>query len=108
MDQLDMFAQQRKRAKLAQVEENAGGWIGDVLAAVRDFADDHAGMVVTGETVRRMIEPVVGAPHHHNAWGACITQLVRRGYLVPTGRWVPMTGPKSNARKTPEYRLVSK
>ena len=108
MTQLEMFAQRRKQAKLAQVEENSGGWMGEVLSAVADFADDHKGMVVTGETIRNIIEPIAGAPHHHNAWGAAITQMVRKGYLVPTGRWVPMTGPKSNARKTLEYKLVSR
>jgi hypothetical protein len=106
--QLEMFAQRRKQAKLAQVEDNSGGWMGAVLSAVADLADDHAGMTVTGETIRTLIEPIAGAPHHHNAWGAAISQMVRKGYLVPTERWVPMTGPKSNARKTPEYTLRPK
>lgn len=105
-DQPDLFAKRQKEIVLDQVGSNAGGWMGAVLLAVSDLADDHPGMTVTGEAIRNLVEAVAGSPHHHNAWGAATAQMVRKGYLIPTGRWVPMTGAKSNARRTPEYRLA--
>lgn len=103
----DLFtALERKDAALQQVAANAGSWIDDVMAATARLAEQRQGEIVTGEGVRALVEPIAGAPHHHNAWGAAIANLVRQRYLVPTGRWVPMRGVKSNARKTPEYRFT--
>jgi len=102
---LDGLAQARKEANLEAVAHNAGTWIARVIAAARDLAASRPGAFVTGETLRQTLEPLIGAPHHHNAWGAAIATLVRSGTIKQTGRWVPMKGPKSNARRTPEYIL---
>ncbi len=61
---------------------------------------------VTGEDVRLACERDGIVPHHHNAWGAAVARMVRLKYLVPTGEWVPMTGNRSNGRRTPMYRMV--
>lgn len=106
MDDLSAALERRDRV-LARVTANAGRWVDDVLAAIKTLAQQNAGAVVTGETVRAMVTPLAGEPHHHNAWGGAIRLLVSRGYLVPTGRWIAMRGEKSNARKTPEYILTN-
>lgn len=105
----DLFggAQADKRAALQQVSDNAGDWMERCLACIRGLARANDGKTGTGEDVRNYTEKKIGAPHHHNAWGAAISQAVREGLLVPTERYVPMKGPKSHARKTPLYRLRS-
>jgi hypothetical protein len=57
----------------------------------------------SGEDFRLFIQPVIGNPHHHNAWGAHWNQLVQLGWVVPAGLWKHMEGPKSNARLTFTY-----
>lgn len=104
---LDLFSiLERKDAVLKQVSDNAGSWMDDVLAAAAQLAVERQGEIVTGEGVRALVEPLIGPPGHHNAWGAAISNLVRKRYLIQTGRWVPMRAAKSNGRRTPEYRLT--
>lgn len=101
------IAEENRDAALAQVASNAQPWTADFLARVADLADDLNGATVTGESLRSwLVAGGLAAPHHVNAWGAAISIAKRRGLLVETGRWIPMTGAKSNARRTPEYRLV--
>lgn len=95
----------KKEAALNLVGNNAGTWMARVYAAAEDLAVTCPGLVVTGEMLREALAPLIGAPHHHNAWGAAIASLVRGGIMKQTGRWVPMQGPKSNGRRTPEYVL---
>jgi hypothetical protein len=99
-------AQTKKEESLALVARNAGRWIDLISDAAREFAASRQGEIVTGESMRQELEPLVGPPHHHNAWGAAIAKLVRAGVLKPTGKWVPMKGLSSNARRTPEYTLA--
>jgi hypothetical protein len=68
---------------LKTVESNAGEWIDRALSALCMFG----GMEVTGEDIRLILVPVVGKPHHHNAWGAMIRTAVTRGILRQTGEW---------------------
>ena len=105
---LDFDAKQAKQVALRQVAENSGSWIKDFLEGVAKMARANDGLLVTGEKLRMMIEPVVGAPHHHNAWGAAISLAVKKGYAEATGEYAAMRGPKSHARKTPVYRLRAK
>ena len=99
-------AKAKKEAVLEQVASNAGSWMGACQAALAHLAADHPGDVHTGESLRFLVEKQIGPPHHHNAWGAAIACAVRHHVLEHTRCWVPMKGPKSNARRTPEYRLV--
>ncbi len=102
----DLFAQRRKLSMLAKVEANAVPWFDQCITAGADLAATHPGTIVTGESIRSLIESQIGPPGHHNVWGAAVARMVRLKYLSPTGEWVPMTGHKSNARRTPAYRLV--
>jgi len=61
--------------------------------------------MVTGEDVRVLCAEVEIAPHHHNAWGAAINTMVRRGLLVPTGMFTQMKDVRSHARLTRVYRV---
>ena len=105
---LNFDAIQAKQVALRHVSENSGSWMDVFLEGLEKMARANDGMTVTGEKLRMMLEPVVGAPHHHNAWGAAISLAVKKGYAVPTGQYVAMRGPKSHARKTPVYMLRAK
>lgn len=47
-------------------------------------------------------------PKTPHAWGGAINGLVSGGWLMKTGVRRPMTGKKSHARSTDEYRRTSK
>lgn len=103
------IAEENRDAALARVASNAQPWTADFIARVADLADDFPGVTVTGDTLRRLlIGNGLAPPHHANAWGAAMALAKRRGLVAETGRWIPMTDPKSNARRTPEYRLVAR
>lgn len=97
----DDASKKAKEAALDSVRENAGRWF-DLARA-----EAHRSLppfVMTGEGIRQYLTVLVGEPHHHNAWGALISTLVKDGLIVPTGRWLPMTQRSSHARRTPEYQ----
>lgn len=96
-------AEAKRDAALAEVLENAGPDFGD---QVQYIAERERGQLVTGEDIRLYCEAAGVVPHHHNAWGAAIMRLVRRGTLVDTGRTRNMRSKKSHARKTTLYRVV--
>lgn len=99
-------AQALKEEVLEQVAENSGSWMDRFKDAARKLADENPGDIVTGESLRLTLEPLVGSPHHQNAWGAAIAGLVRSHIIEQTGRWVPTKDPKSHACRKPEYILV--
>lgn len=72
----------------------------------RLLQDRPAAMIVpfTAEDFCRYAAPLIGHPHHHNAWGAVWHWSVKFGYIVPTGEWRHMKKVTSNGRKTPLYR----
>lgn len=95
-------AQRRDRA-LAKVAGNApDDFVERALAVVELLR----GQEVTGEQLRLFISARGVVPHHHNAWGAVTMTGLRRGLLNPTGRYEPMTGPASHARKTAVYEVT--
>ena len=104
MEQLAL-ALELKREKTRQVLENAGyDWQMLVRLVVRTMRGEH----VTGEDIRVRCEDLNIRPHHHNAWGAMISQLASpkdgsRPYLIETGKLVNMRTAKSHARKTMVY-----
>ena len=101
MSQQNLFsAAELKAQALEQVGTNAEPFYERALQAIATLEPG----TYTGEDVRlRIVQILQDEPHHHNAWGAIISGAVRRGYLVPTGRYLPMKTAKSHARKTPEY-----
>lgn len=98
-DQHDSATERRDRA-LARVGARAGTFIDDVRRIVAQHA---VGAQVTGEQIRLLCERHSVTPHHHNAWGAAISTLVKRRVLDFTGRFEPMQTKKSHARRTPVY-----
>ena len=47
----------------------------------------------------------IGAPPHHNAWGALCLALSRQNILVKTGQYVNSKTSRSHARVSPVWRL---
>lgn len=103
MDQMELSLE-RKSSALNRVWENTTeDW--QVLA--RRVVRTMRGQDVTGEDIRLRCAELEILPHHHNAWGALVSKLVKNGWLIPTGRWVPMRGEKSHARQTQVYLVRS-
>jgi hypothetical protein len=103
MFQTLMFPEMEARdAAIQQVAEHAGESFAD---QVRDVVCLLTAECLTGEDIRQHCESAEVRPHHHNAWGATISGLVREGYLVATGEYRPMRAKGSHARKTPVYRV---
>jgi hypothetical protein len=80
----------------------SGSWSDFALEELRALQ----GLMGTAEDFRLMISPIVGKPHHHNAWGALIKKAVSAGVLVPTGQHRQMRTKRSHARQTPVYRVA--
>jgi hypothetical protein len=58
------------------------------------------------ETARTFAEEQgVGAPPHHNAWGALCLALSRQDVIVKTGGYVNSKTARSHARVSPVWRL---
>lgn len=106
MTQGDLFTAPAKVARdaaLKQVADNSGSFM---EIAGRRFSDlFRDGECLIGEEIRARYEGAAVRPHHHNAWGALINQFVRLHRLRKTGRYRAMTGPKSHARATAEFRI---
>ena len=62
----------------------------------------------TGEDIRALVEPIIGAPDHPNAWGGAFQALVRGNnpVLVGIGRYVKMKSSLAHGRRTQVYRKV--
>ena len=95
---LDLFASRAARdAALESVERPS---LTDQLEA---FLLRQRGRLMTGEDIRVESGLEVG---HHNAWGASIMQLKKRGILGETGEFRQMRLVKSHARMTPVYQVL--
>lgn len=106
---MDLFehaqAMEARDNALDRVTKTAGKWSEVAMGYFRSLPN---GIEVTGEDVRRMLtDKGLPPPHHHNAWGAFIMNLVKSGVLVSTGRMVNMKTQKSHARRTLVY-LISR
>jgi len=104
---MDLFehavAMEARDSALVRVSKTAGKWSSVAMDYFRYLPN---GIEVTGEDVRRMLsENGLPQPHHHNAWGAFIMNLVRSGMLVSTGRTGYMKFKKSHARRTLIYLI---
>lgn len=103
--ELELTKKARDRA-LAIVAARSDTWMSRAVDWYRNnIPSDWMG---TGEDLRRHISPVIGQPHHPNAWGALIKFLIRNKVVEPTGRYLQMRDEKSHARKTPEYRRTQR
>ena len=103
MTQADLFASARaeRDAALDRVARHSGSWFDVAAATVAALPRDWTG---TGEDLRLLLAPHIGAPHSRNAWGALVAHALRAGDLVRTGIRRPMRTAKSHARQTDVYR----
>jgi len=61
-----------------------------------------------GEDIRFLATPIIGPPSKPKfAWGALCRLASTRGYLVKTGRHLPMKDVSSHGRESPEWRRTS-
>jgi hypothetical protein len=104
-DQLDLFKAKANRDEgMARVEENAGPTFTDAaLDAIAKLPRDFVG---PAEDIRIKLTEMGIVPHHPNAWGALTAHALRRKLIAPTGDMTHMRSVKSNARRTPVYRMV--
>ena len=104
---IEMFsAAASKREAMDRVYDHAGNWKARAFAQGMLIISRYAGAKMTGEQLRFLIAPHAGEPHHHNAWGPLIEKFIVYGLLTKTPHWVPMSGPRSNARSTRLYLLT--
>lgn len=110
MSQLDLLAFAEKRRNNTAVERRDaalksvsrdGEWIQSALDVIATMSGE-----ATGEQIRLRCEPLIGTPHHHNAWGAVVRTVISRGLIRFANRYQQMQTPKSHARKTPVYFFV--
>lgn len=99
----DSDAKLERDEALRRIEQNAGRWFDQAMAFIISLPHGHIG---TGEDIRFLIAERIGNPHHHNAYGSLISHAVKDRLIVETGRRPHMRGPKSHARRTPEYRRI--
>lgn len=102
-NQYDLFAAREARdAAMDRVQGNAGqDWNAAALSSIGSVSG-----LVTGEDIRLHVEAIIGAPHHHNAWGAVIRQAIKGGIISRTNMYRQMKTKKSHARITPVYQVV--
>jgi hypothetical protein len=97
------YAEAARNRALHQVEQNNEEWFRLALLQIANLRKREGQQEVTGEDIRRMLEPAIGKPSHPNAWGAVIATAMRRKLLFDTGRMGRMTSITSHARKTTIY-----
>jgi len=103
-ENMDLFedsstAIQERDKALKQVADNSGEWMDRALAAVKLLAPGE----YTGEDIRLAVIEMIGAPHHHNAWGAVVKMSLAHKAIRPTGRLTAMKTRKSHGRRTAVY-----
>lgn len=100
-DQPDLFGAKGERDEnLDRVLANAGMWSKLALDAIARLPE---GSQASGEDIRLWLTPIIGPPHHHNAWGALIMVAVKHKLLRDIGS-THMRTERSHARKTTLYR----
>lgn len=103
MEQLtfeDAIANQQR--VLAEVAENNKDWMAEALSAAERLPYGELG---TGEDIRQHLVEAVGLrqPKHHNAWGALLNVLVRRGMIQHTGQYRAMRSKTAHGRRSGVY-----
>lgn len=107
MKQQHLFAEAERDEALERVLDNAGGdWQASAYTMLlRGFQAHPDGAIA--ETARLWaIGQGLTPPHHHNAWGAIVNQLVRDNRIESAGRLEKSKTAKSHARRQPVWRAV--
>lgn len=100
-----------RNAGMKSVEDNQSkAWREAYRMAAQNFIDRKPlGSEFIGEDIRIAVQPIIGAPTHHNAWGAMAGSVLKRWQkderiaLVGVRR---CTTTDSHARLSPLYRVV--
>lgn len=102
---------QARDAGMKTVEANqTDAWREAYRTAAQRFIDDkRIGFEFIGEDIRLAVQPIIGDPTHHNAWGAMAGAALKRWQkderieLVGVRR---CSTTDSHARLSPLYRVV--
>jgi hypothetical protein len=104
-------AERLKAGGIEQVTEGSADWHEAGLLALAELRKRERaaglrgwGREATGEELKARLVPLIGEPHHVNAWGALINSAARAGLLLDTGRTVKCRLPVSHARRTVVWR----
>ena len=97
--------EQARDAALSQVTDHNVNWMRDAIAFVASWVREQGDFI--GEDVRHAVSRHLGAPKHHNAYGALVSQCVRLNIIEPTGEHRRMKDVKAHARETRVYRAYS-
>lgn len=95
---------QKRDEALSLVEQHSRQWMANAMAALENLLSEHPDWEFCGEDIRFLITPIVGDPHHHNAWGAFIKRAISSKVIVDTGKIKHMRAFRSNGRRTAIYR----
>lgn len=110
MDLIDLMQARSERDKAIQkVSLNNDSFMSRALDCIQDLKDLPGEFFgrhceFTGEQIRLYLTLCKIIPAHSNAYGALVMTAVKRGLIVPTGRYTSMKSRSSHARKTAVYR----
>lgn len=105
-EQFDLFASKAARDKGTKiVADHNKNWMEQCLSVWPGFHDSREGQTIIGEDFRAYCESLGLHPKHHNAWGALIMTLVKRGMITATSETRQMKDKRSHARKSIVYLL---
>lgn len=77
----------------------------DTIQRLTAFVASCGGAEFTADDIRDALDACgIGRPHHANAYSAIIRVARSRGWLVPTGRYVPSRRTERHASMIPVYR----
>lgn len=110
--QLDLFAAKAKRDKAIRrvVRNQDETWKQLYRHHAVKFLESRIpiDLEFTGEDLRIYLEPIIGRPTHHNAWGGMASGVLRgwlRDKKITEGGMAHMKGARSHARRTPLYHV---
>lgn len=111
LDLIEYIEKQKVQRDIAldQVIDNSRDWAALCTIEMQEFQnnpryhhDYPKGFTMTH--IRSWLVPLVGKPHHANAWGSLAMRFIKKGLIVDTGL-ISRLGAK--ARKQPVYRWAN-
>lgn len=96
---------QLKSSGTLQVLTNSGAWKDRAARLLDQLA--FLKIELTSDDFRAFaLASGLEEPHHVNGWGAAIYSAVRRGKLIPTGRFIRSERPDAHSRIVAVWRCV--
>jgi len=104
-DWFDFEESKRRRDEgMDRVRDNNRVWFDASVLASTQLVKDNPAREFLGEDFRHHCQRVVGPPKTPKAWGALTRELIKNGWIKPTGEHRPMRAKRSHARQTPVYK----